>query len=249
MPQTPKIRQNLPLLGILGGMGPLATADFLAKLTAETPASRDQDHIPYVVWGVPQIPERPAAILRGAESPLPHMLDGIAKLKQAGARAIAIPCNTAHYWYDDLVSKGGLPVLHIADAACATLNERGFNSGKIGLIGTEGTVKAGFFQSRFAAHGLDCLVSSSADQDQLVLPAINCVKANDLERAHRMAIRAVENLLAAGARAVVLACTETPLAVEHMPNTVAAHCVDATRALARACVAWHRAASVDANCL
>lgn len=232
-----------PLLGVLGGMGPLAAADFLAKLVAETPAARDQDHIPYVAWGVPQIPERPAAILHNGESPLPHMLRGIATLKQAGATAIAIACNTAHYWYDDLVREGGLPILHIADAVCDLLMERGITSGTVGLIGTDGTVKAGFFQQRFAARSLSCVVSSRADQDLLVLPAIACVKANELERAHELAVSAVTQLLTAGARAVVLACTETPVALDFAASAVSDHCIDATRALARACVTWHRQAN------
>lgn len=232
-----------PLLGVLGGMGPLAAADFLAKLVAETPATRDQDHIPYVAWGVPQIPDRPAAILRDGESPLPHMLRGIAALKQAGATAIAIACNTAHYWHDDLIREGGLPILHIADAACAALAARGIHGGGIGLIATEGTLAAGFFQQRLKARGLDCIVSTRADQDRLVLPAIAAVKANDLRRAHALAVQAVENLIAAGAQAVVLACTETPLAIDHAASPVAAHCVDATRALARACIAWYRSAN------
>lgn len=221
-------------------MGPLATADFLRKLAEETPAQRDQDHIPYVACGVPQIPDRPPAITGNGESPLPHMLDGIAKLRQAGARAIAIPCNTAHYWYDDLVREGGLPVLHIADAVCVMLAGRGITSGTVGLVCTEGTVKAGFFQRRFSARGLTCITCDPDVQNNLVLPAIAHVKANRLEIAHQCAIKAVENLQAAGAEAVVLACTETPLAVEHLPNPAAGICIDATRALARACVAWHR---------
>lgn len=239
--------RELPLLGVLGGMGPLAAADFLAKLAAETPATRDQDHIPYIAYGVPQIPDRPPAIIAGGESPLPHMLRGIAVLKQAGARAVAIACNTAHYWHEDLVREGGLPVLHIADAVCDLLAERGIRSGNVGLIGTDGTVRAGFFQKRLAARGLGCLTSSREDQEQLVLPAIRCVKANDLDRAHRLAVQAVENLRAAGAGAVVLACTETPVAVEYAQHPAAACCIDATRALARACVAWYRNAGGHIN--
>lgn len=232
-----------PLLGVLGGMGPLAAADFLTKLVEETPATRDQDHIPYVAWGVPQIPERPAAILRNSASPLPEMLRGIAALKQAGATAIAIACNTAHHWHDELVQQGGLPILHIADAACDALAERGISRGSIGLIATEGTLAAGFFQQRFAARGLECIVSTRSDQDQLVLPAIAAVKANDLRRAHALAVQAVEKLVAGGAQAVVLACTETPVAIDFAANPVSDRCIDATRALARACVAWHRAAT------
>ncbi len=238
---------NPPLLGVLGGMGPLATADFLAKLAAETPALRDQDHIPYVACGVPQIPDRPPAIIGNGESPLPHMLRGISMLKQAGAQAVAIACNTAHYWHEDLVREGGLPVLHIADAVCDLLAGRGITGGTVGLIGTDGTIRAGFFQQRLAARGIGCITSSRDDQDQLVLPAIRCVKANDLDQAHRLAVQAVENLRAAGAGAVVLACTETPVAVEHAPHPVAACCIDATRALARACVVWHRAACINAK--
>ncbi len=224
-------------------MGPRAAADFLTKLVEETPAARDQDHIPYVAWGVPQIPERPAAILHGGASPLPEMLRGIAALKQAGATAIAIACNTAHYWHDELVQQGGLPILHIADAVCDMLAERGIHNGSIGLIATEGTLAAGFFQQRFAARGLECITSSRADQDQLVLPAIAAVKTNDLRRAHALAIQAVENLLAGGAQAVVLACTEAPVAIDFADSPVNEHCIDATRALARACVAWYRHAT------
>ncbi len=229
-----------PLLGVLGGMGPLAAADFLTKLVAETPATRDQDHIPYVAWGVPQIPERPAAILHGGASPLPQMLRGIAALKQAGATVVAIACNTAHYWHDDLVREGGLPILHIADAVCDLLAERGITAGRVGLLGTDGAVKAGFFQQRFAARGLDCVLSSRADQDQLVLPAIAAVKAHDLPRAHGLAVDAVARLLDSGAQAVVLACTETPVAIDYADSPVNARCIDATRALARACVRWHQ---------
>lgn len=234
-----------PLLGVLGGMGPLAAADFLAKLVAETPAVRDQDHIPYIAYGVPQIPERPAAILHNGASPLPHMLRGIATLKQAGATAIAIACNTAHYWYDDLVREGGVPILHIADAVCELLAERGLTSGKIGLLGTDGTVQAGFFQQRFAAQGLTCVINTREDQDRLVLPAIACVKVNDLPRAHELAVKAVTHLQQAGAQMVVLACTETPVAIDYAATPVSAHCIDATRALARACVAWHQRAAAE----
>ncbi|MBX3664918.1 MAG: aspartate/glutamate racemase family protein [Burkholderiales bacterium] len=232
-----------PLLGVLGGMGPLAAADFLAKLAEETPATRDQEHIPYVAWGVPQIPDRPAAILGGGASPLPQMLRGIAALKQAGAQAIAIACNTAHYWHDDLLREGGLPILHIADAACDLLAERGITAGSVGLIGTEGTLQAGFFQQRLAARGLGCIIGSAEDRQRLMLPAIAAVKANDLPLAHTLAVQAVLRLHEAGARAVVLACTETPLAIDHAPSAAAPLCIDATRALARACVAWHRRAS------
>lgn len=227
------------LLGVLGGMGPLAAADFLKKLVEETPAQRDQDHIPYVAWGIPQIPDRPPAILGLGESPLPQMLDGVLALKSAGASAVAIACNTAHYWYDDLVAQGGLPILHIADAVCEDFTRCGLRPATIGLISTDGTLKAGFFQHRFAALGYRCLTAAPEDQEQLVLPAIACVKANDPARGHELAKQAVSRLLDRGADVVVLACTETPVAMDYRPHPFQSLCLDATRALARRCVQWY----------
>lgn len=223
-------------LGVLGGMGPLATVDFLQKLIEETPATRDQDHIPVIAYSVPQIPDRPPAIIGTGESPFPHMLAGIHTLRHAGAAAIAIACNTAHFWYDDLLQQGGVPILHIADAACADF--AGLNIQRVGLLATQGAIAAGFYQSRLSARGIECLLSSADDQHALVLPAIEHVKRTELAQAHALATRAAQSLLKSGAQAIIMGCTEIPLAIEYQSSEVAAHCIDATRALARACVRW-----------
>ena len=229
-----------PRLGVLGGMGPAATVDFLKKLVEETPADRDDEHIAVIVYSVPQIPSRPAAIVAGGPSPLPAMLAGFRVLKSAGAKAIAIPCNTAHHWADALTRDGGLPIIHIADAVRAELAARAHRPATLGLIATNGTIAAGFFQDRLGRDGYRVLLSTDREQDEWVLPAIEAVKRNALDVAHPLAIRAVARLLERGADAVVLACTETPLAIDHRPHAVAAQTVDATRALARACVAWRK---------
>jgi aspartate racemase len=224
------------MLGVLGGMGPLATVDFLQKLIEETPARVDQEHIPVIAYSVPQIPDRPPAIIGTGESPLPDMLEGVLTLKRAGATIVAIACNTAHFWYDDLVAQGGLPILHMADAACAALS----GIQRVGLLATQGTVAAGFYQSRLKTRGIECLLSSDDEQHTLVLPAIECVKRADLVQAHALATRAAQHLLDRGAQAIIMGCTEIPLALEYQASDVSAHCIDATRALARACVAWWR---------
>src|SRR5579875_1708753 len=92
------------ILGVLGGMGPLASAHFMARLTLLTPATRDQDHIPAVLWSDPRVPDRNAARLGTGADPLPVLLRGLAGLRAAGAGAIAIPCNTAHGWYDGMTA-------------------------------------------------------------------------------------------------------------------------------------------------
>jgi len=226
------------VLGVLGGMGPLATVDFLHKLIEETPAARDEDHLPVIAWSVPQIPERPPAITGNGESPLPALLAGIRTLKEAGAVAIAIPCNTAHYWYADMVREGGLPIIHIADAALGELETRSITGKTIGLIATKGTLAAGFFQERLAARGFQHITNTDADIDQLVLPAILHVKRNELDAAAKLLGAAVEKLVAGGAGGVILACTETPVVLDRLPPALSAQCVDATRALAKACVKW-----------
>ena len=231
------------LLGVLGGMGPLATVDFLQKLIAETPASRDQEHIPVIAYSVPQIPDRPPAITGNGASPLPHMLEGVLTLKRAGATTVAIACNTAHFWYDELVQQGGLPILHIADAACAAFSGKGVR--RVGLLATGGTIAAGFYQSRLAAQGMTCLLSANDDQRDLVLPAIECVKRNALAEGHPLALRAARRLLDSGAEVIIMGCTEIPLAVEFQASDVSPHCIDATRALARACVTWWRGGALS----
>jgi aspartate racemase len=231
------------LLGVLGGMGPLATVDFLQKLIEETPAQRDQDHLPVIAYSVPQIPERPPAITGNGESPLPHMLQGVRTLKRAGAQTIAIACNTAHFWYDELVAQGDVPILHIADAACAALTDAAVR--RVGLIATDGTLAAGFYQSRLAARGIDCVLCSAQAQHTLVPLAIECVKRNDLAAAHALASEIAYQLIADGAEAVLMGCTEIPLAIEYQHSDLDGRCIDATRALARACVAWARSDHAD----
>src|SRR3984957_17040550 len=104
------------LIGVLGGMGPLATVDFLAKLIEETPARVDQDHGPVIVYGVPQIPPRVPAILGGGESPLPAMIAALKPLRDAGAEAIPTPSKPAHFGYEPMQEAAGVPILHIVDA-------------------------------------------------------------------------------------------------------------------------------------
>jgi aspartate racemase len=226
------------MLGVLGGMGPLATVDFLHKLIEETPAQRDQDHVPVIVYGVPQIPDRPAAIVGNGPSPLPAMLEGVRVLKQAGASAIAIACNTAHYWYEPLAEAAAVPVLHIADAACDALARRQVRAERVGLIATDGTLAAGFLQSRLESRSLQPLLNTTEEQAQWVLPAIACVKRRELAQAHALVSRACEALHARGAQSIILACTEIPVALEYASTPYAAISVDATRALAQACVQW-----------
>lgn len=229
-----------PKLGVLGGMGPLATVDFLHKLIDRTPARADHEHIPLIVHSVPQLPERMPAIFDGGVSPVPKLIEAIETLQAAGAVCIAMPCNTAHYWYDQFAPAAKVPFLHIADAALAALAIHAHPTERLGLLGTRGTLKAGFYQKRFADRRLECIISSPVDQERLVDPAIRAIKANDLLSATPLIERAAEHLIEQGASSVVLGCTEIPVVLSRLQPALAARCVDVTDALAEACIDWWR---------
>ena len=118
-------------------MGPLASAQFMVRLTQLTPATRDQDHVPAVLWSDPRVPDRTVDQPSGDADPLPWLLRGIEGLQRAGCGAIAIPCNTAHRWYDAMREAARVPILHIVDAAAAELRRSGAGTGRIGVMATQ----------------------------------------------------------------------------------------------------------------
>ncbi|MDL1860310.1 aspartate/glutamate racemase family protein, partial [Betaproteobacteria bacterium PRO7] len=133
------------MLGVIGGMGPLATADFFRKLVDETPAVNDEDHVPVLIHSVPQLPRRPPAILANGESPLPALRQVRDRLLAAGATALAMPCNTAHYWYDELAIDCPVPFLHIVDAVCDELAAAVPPGARLGIIATRATLAGGVY--------------------------------------------------------------------------------------------------------
>jgi aspartate racemase len=226
------------LLGVLGGMGPLATVDFFRKVVEETQATVDQEHIPLIIDSVPQIPCRVAAVLREGESPVPQMLSGIMRLKKAGAECIAIACNTAHYWYDDLCEQGGMPILHIVDAVATELERTARADAPLGLLATEATLEARIYQSRLAQREIDFIINTPEERAELILPAIALVKQGKPQQGGELLDHALGLLQERGAGQYVLACTELPVAVDAVSSLHRAHCIDATRALAKASVRW-----------
>lgn len=230
-----------PIIGVLGGMGPLAGADFLARLTLATPAARDQDQLRAVLWSDPTVPDRTLAALEGGPSPLPAMLAGIRVLEAAGAWCLAIPCNTAHLWADEIVAATTLPLLHIVDAAAAALAACSITGGTIGLMGTEATLRLGLYQTRLGTRGYACLVPDERTMREEVSPAIARIKANDIDGATGPLLSVARRLGERGAAAIVLGCTEIPLALRG-PDAAASGLVliDTIDALAHAALAWAR---------
>jgi aspartate racemase len=226
------------MIGVLGGMGPLATADFFSKVIAATPAKGDADHVPLLIQSDPRIAPRPAAILGEGRSPLPELLTGRDRLILAGAMALAMPCNTAHFWFADLLNGCTVPFLSIVDASVDAVSLCADAGSTIGIIATRATLAAQIFDPALARAGYTAMLPDDAVMQSLVLPGIECVKAGDAVRGGQLIEQAVQALLNQGAHAVILACTETPLALDAIKSTLRTHCVDSTAALASACVVW-----------
>ena len=231
---------DVPYLGVLGGMGPLASALFMQRLTALTQAEIDQQHIPTILWSDPRIPDRTHAKERGGEDPLPWLVNGANKLKQAGAGAIVIPCNSAHLWYEQLSAAIDLPILHIVTSVAANLQRAGIQRGRIGLMGATATLRLGLYQRHLEQLGYECIMPREEELETYCMRPIRLVKANRVEEAFPLARRCIELLQERGADAIVLGCTEYPIAVPHAARpSLGIPLLDSIDALALAAIDWH----------
>lgn len=229
-------RREVAVLGVLGGMGPLAGATFAGRVVALTPAARDQDHIPLILCNDPRVPDRSAARLGQGEDPLAAMVRGVRVLERAGATLIAIPCNTAHLWYDQLAAATALPVLHIIDSVCDDLERLGAGGSRVGLMGTAATLQLGLYRDPLRRRGFQVL-ETEPEEVRLCTEAIEAVKANASDQAFAPAAACIRRLVERGAQAVVLGCTELPLAVPHARRgSFGAVLTDSIDALARTAI-------------
>lgn len=215
------------VLGVLGGMGPAATLDFLARLQANTPAARDQDHLRVLVDINPQVPDRndPDAV------PGPVLAEMGMGLAGAGAQVLAIACNTAHRYVDVIAQASGLPVIDMIAGAAAEAHAQGATAA--GVLGTPGAVV--LYGERLAEQGVRQVLLSDEDQATF-MGLLYRIKGGDLGEEVRDGVRALaEALQASGAQAVVAGCTEVPLVLS--PDQIDAPLIDAGELLARRCVA------------
>lgn len=200
------------VIGILGGMGPAATADFYTKLVALTPGATDQDHPKVVIWADPTIPDRSLALTGDGPDPTPWLLRGARILRAAGATMLAIPCNTAHAFLPAISSQIGLPVVHMIDEVARHIRGMSPKVASVGLLATSGTIRAQLYQQWLSGRGIDVVVPGPEAQLQLVMPAIRAIKSGVRGPAVSDKLAAAARLLVAGgAQVVVAGCTEIPL--------------------------------------
>ena len=220
------------ILGVLGGMGPAASAEFLKILAEKFPAEKDQDHPVVYMISDPKIPDRGSAIAGEGEDPEPYIRKNMEKLIGWGADILAVPCNTAHYFIDRFRDEIKVPLVHIIEA---TVDASVKNSPEgAWMISTMGTARSGLYQ-KVAADRHYRLVVPPEDVQGRIQETIIYVKSGNMEKAARSIEDAVKKLWSIEDLPIITACTELPLAydVSDLPKDKNISSLDA---LAEACI-------------
>lgn len=196
------------LLGVLGGVGPMATVYFTDMIIRKTDADCDQDHVPMLVYNHSTIPDRTAYILdHSKENPLPVMVEDAKMLERCGCDYIVIPCNTAHYFYDEISNAVGIPVINIIKETVGHILRINPGTKKIGIMATEGTIATDTYKRECDLHGVGCVIPDPDDRAALMKIIYNQVKAgNPVDTIRFMSI--IQNLKDRGCDFVILGCTE-----------------------------------------
>ncbi len=211
------IKRKRKTIGILGGMGPEATARFFELIIKNTEAAFDQEHLRIIVVNQPETPDRTKALLYGGENPLPYLLKGLKILEKAGAELVAMPCLTAHYFFPELRNKTKLKLINLVEESARWIKNNLPEVNAVGLLATEGTIASGLFQKALTCRGLD-LIIPSPDTQKLIMKAIygkKGIKAGFLGVGPtRLLKQAARELIQLGAEAIIAGCTEIPLVLK-----------------------------------
>ncbi len=215
-------------LGVIGGLGPMATAYFMQTVTDMTEAATDQQHLPMAVISRPDTPDRTAYILgKSDNSPLPYMLESGKALEALGVACMAIPCVTAHYFHAELTAELKTEVIHAPRETVRRLKEAGVTAA--GIMATEGTVRAGIFQKELEAQGIRAVLPDEKAQAAITSTIYDYVKAS--KRADMELFGSAEHMLRhAGAQCLILGCTE--LSVVKRDNSLRGSYIDVLEVLA-----------------
>ncbi len=204
------------VLGILGGMGPMASQHFCKLVISHTKASRDQDHINFVLLNHATMPDRTAAILSQDQAEIARvqnlLLADCRVLESLGAKAICVPCNTSHYMMHRIEPELKAPLLSLIRETAKEMGRR-HKGERVAVLGTTGTVKTGLYQDALRAEGVEPYVPSPESQARIMHLIYDCVKAGkpgDPDDAAHVE----QEIRAAGCEEALLACTELPLLCE-----------------------------------
>ena len=226
------IMHKRKVLGVVGGLGPLATAHFMELVIRMTQAARDQDHLEMIIYNTPSIPDRTEYILDPTKpNPLPDMIRIGQLLKHQHADCVAIPCFTAHFFYEELCSEIGLPIMNALAETAQYLRRAGIK--KAGIMATTGTIRTELFHQELLAQGIEPIIPSEECQQMVMNLIYENVKKN--RPADMNMFRCVQQELSGnGAEVTILGCTE--LSMIKRDEAIGPGFIDAMEVLAASCV-------------
>lgn len=216
------------VLGIIGGMGPLASVDLQERIIMNTQAKSDAEYLHVITDCNGKIPDRTQAILYGGESPLPEMEKSVRRLEAAGVDFLTIACHTAHYYLSDLRKLTPLPFISILDTSFAEIERREVKS--LCILSTKGTYETGMYENECETRGLK-LIPLNEEEKNLVMDVIYGIKAGKMDFHLEKVQELIRKKQEEGAEVFLLACTELPLYFRGKDFGV--DCIDATDVLAR----------------
>jgi len=220
------------IVGILGGMGPEATVDFMSKIIKMTPAKTDQEHIRMLIDNNPQVPDRTKAILDNGENPSSVLAEMAENLEKWGAEFLAMPCNTAHYYLDEIIKTVKIPIINmIAETGKVLAADKIENAG---LLATTGTLKTRLYQKTLDQLGIKVIIPSLEYQEK-VMQIIYAVKSGEHENLSALKKEVIDHMQEKGAAAIILGCTELPIAFNNQ-NQFSLNFYDPTEILAQAVI-------------
>lgn len=230
--EAPSQTYNGKTLGVLGGMGPAASAEFMRLLAAKAPAVIDQQHPKVILYSIPGTPDRTAFILGKGEDPEPYLIDGLKTLSGWGADILAVTCNTAHYYIDHFRQDIDKPIVHIIEE---TIREsRDVSPEGAWLLATSGTMKAGIYQNHAEQSGYTFFVPGE-DLQPSIHHMTDLVKAGKCEEAGQLCKDLCEKLWKEKDVPIVAGCTEIPIAYDYsgLPSQ---KCISSLEALVDGCL-------------
>ncbi|WP_066802244.1 aspartate/glutamate racemase family protein [Moraxella oblonga] len=224
------------LIGILGGMGPMATADMFLKFIHSANATSDQTHIPLIISSIPDVPDRSAFLLDNGDDPYPYLFDYTHHLVKAGATCVVIACNTAHYWFDRLQADfPNLTMLSMIETAVQVAKNSGQTN--IGILATNATLATNLYKTSIEQAGLNYI---APDDNTKVMQSIYLYKAGKIDEAITLMKDEQGKLFDKGASLIIMGCTEVPLILaqdaKENPNAY----IDATQVLVNRAILWYR---------
>lgn len=221
-------------LGIIGGMGPLATVKLFEKIVLYTDANSDQEHIHTIIDSNTNIPDRSKYILGEGDSPLNELLKSATRLEQAGADFLVMPCNTSHYFYQDIVKSINIPFISMIEETAKYIKVN-YDFKKVGLLATSGTYKAKVYENVFKDYEIE-ICNPSEEEYKYMMELIYNIKMGIFQEDLSNFNSAMDRMKEQGVELFIIGCTEISVAVD-MYN-LKGNFIDAMDAVAKSAILY-----------